>query len=364
MSQTPIDRRESLRRLAAAFAATLPTAGLVGAGEPAAERPPAEPANQTTGEAGPDSARSPLGIAVYALGVRRRLLDYCRALGAGGVQMPLGVRDAEYCHALRAEAERHGMFIEGIVNPPMDDQALDRFDAELRTVAACGATVVRTVIMPGRRYEQFDSLEAVQQAAAAGWRAVERAVPVAERRRVRLSVENHKDQRAEERLDQFRRIGSEYLGACVDVGNGFPLLEDPLETVAAYAPYALTVHLKDYLVQEYPDGFLLAEVALGDGWLDLTTMVETLRRAKPGVRFHLESITRDPLKVPCLTEKYWAALGDVPGAALARTLRTVRTHAAAELPRWSDRPLEAQAEAEVALVRRSLAFGRSLLAAR
>ena len=35
-------------------------------------------------------------------------------------------------------------------------------------------------------------------------------------------------------------------------------------------------------------------------------------------------ITRDPLPIPCLTEKYWAAMGDVPGRDLARTLRMVR----------------------------------------
>ena len=39
-------------------------------------------------------------------------------------------------------------------------------------------------------------------------------------------------------------------------------------------------------------------------------------------------ITRDPLKIPCLTDKYWATFGEVPGADLARTLAFVRRHEA------------------------------------
>ena len=42
----------------------------------------------------------------------------------------------------------------------------------------------------------------------------------------------------------------------------------PLEVVEAYAPHAFTSHLKDMGVEEYPAGFRLAEVPLGQGVLD------------------------------------------------------------------------------------------------
>ena len=35
-------------------------------------------------------------------------------------------------------------------------------------------------------------------------------------------------------------------------------------------------------------------------------------------------ITRDPLKVPCLTEGYWVTFPDLPGRHLAHTLSLVR----------------------------------------
>ena len=61
-------------------------------------------------------------------------------------------------------------------------------------------------------------------------------------------------------------------------------------------------------------------------------MIAVLRKANPAVRFSLETITRDPLRVPCLGGKYWLTLGDVPRGDLERTLSTVRAHCAAALP--------------------------------
>jgi hypothetical protein len=60
--------------------------------------------------------------------------------------------------------------------------------------------------------------------------------------------------------------------------------------------------------------------------LDMKRIVDTIRRARPDVNFSLEMITRDPLEVPCLTDKYRATFGDVNGVHLARLLARVRAH--------------------------------------
>ena len=39
--------------------------------------------------------------------------------------------------------------------------------------------------------------------------------------------------------------------------------------------------------------------------LDLPRIVRTLKSARPEIRLNLEMITRDPLKVPCLSDRYW-----------------------------------------------------------
>jgi hypothetical protein len=115
-------------------------------------------------------------------------------------------------------------------------------------------------------------------------------------------------------------------------------------------------------VQEYDQGFLLAEVPLGEGFLDLRRIVRTLRAARPEIRLNLEMITRDPLEVPCLTEKYWATFAALPGRHLARSLTMVRKHAARHpLPRISGLSLEATLQAEEDNVRRSFAYARAEL---
>jgi len=261
---------------------------------------------------------------------------------------------------LRQRAEKYGMFVEGSTGLPRDRGDLERFEAEVATAQTAGATVIRVVLPSkgsGRRYEAYGSVAEFQEARGAACKMLELAEPVVARRRVRLAIENHKDERVPERLETLKHISSEYLGVCVDTGNGIALLEDPMEVVEAYAPWAFSAHLKDMAVQEYEDGFLLAEVPLGEGFLDLPKMIQVLRKHHPEVRFSLEMMTRDPLKVPCLTDRYWAAMGDLPGRDLARTLKMVRTHGGKEpLPEISSLPLEEQLDVEEANVRKCLAW--------
>jgi 3-oxoisoapionate decarboxylase len=329
------------------------------------------------GGAAEPKPRTGLGIVLYSCGLRQRarknrnagddlfeplaFLEHCRQLGAGGIQLPLGVREEEYTRRLRRQAEQYGMFVEGMAGAPGDRGGVERFEAELRTAARAGVRDVRLVLFPGRRYETFASADEFRQATERARLALERAAPAAERQRVRLAVENHKDQRAAERVALLARISSEWVGACVDVGNNLALLEDPLQFVETLAPWAFSVHLKDQAVREYEDGFLFADVPLGQGFIDLKAIAAVLRKAKPDARFSLELITRDPLKVPCLTEKYWATLEGVPGSELARTLRTVRKHQAAELPQVSSLSPEEQLLREQQNLQASLAYAREQL---
>ena len=124
------------------------------------------------------------------------------------------------------------------------------------------------------------------------------AAPVVARHGVLLAVENHKDWRADELIAMLKRVGNDHVGVCLDTGNSIALLEDPMEVVEALAPRAFTTHFKDMGLEEYREGFLLAEVPLGTGVLDLPRVVRILRTARPEIRFNIEMITRDPLEVP------------------------------------------------------------------
>ncbi len=203
-------------------------------------------------------------------------LEYCHQLGAGGVQIGVGSREADYPKKLRAKAEAYEMYFEGQVSLPQQSSDVDRFDAEIHAASEAGAAVVRTAMLGGRRYETFDSSEAFRQFAEKSWQSLALAEPILKKHRVRLAIENHKDRRVPELLDLLKRISSEYVGVCVDIGNNIALLEEPMAVVEALAPFAFSTHLKDMAVQEYEEGFLLSEVPLGEGFLDLQKMVAVL----------------------------------------------------------------------------------------
>ncbi len=293
-----------------------------------------------------------------------RFLKHCHALGAGGVQLRLGTRSSEEAARIRQFANELGMYCEGIVGMPRDGSDRDRFATELRTARECGASVVRTAMLSGRRYETFDSLEQFQAFKQRAWKSIRLAEPVAAREKIRLAIENHKDWRNEELLHIIREVSSPWVGICVDTGNSIALLEEPVSVARDFAPFAYATHIKDMGVREYADGFLLSEVPLGQGFLELPRIMGVLREAQPDLRFSLEMITRDPLKIPCLTTKYWATFPKLPARILADSLARVRQHAQREpLPRVSHLEAKAKLAEEEANVRHSLQHAREALPA-
>jgi sugar phosphate isomerase/epimerase len=286
-------------------------------------------------------------------------LAHCHDLGAGGVQMGIGTRDKDYLIRFRKQLDACAMDLEGSIRLPRDRADEERFAAEVRSAREAGARVLRSVLLSGRRYEQFADREAYRDAVDRAEHALKRVEPIVAKHDMLLALENHKDFRADELMDLLKRLGSRYVGVCVDTGNSIALLEDPLTVVRTLAPRAFTVHLKDMAIAEYDEGFLLAEVPLGAGFLDLPKMIALLRAARPAIRFNLEMITRDPLRVPCLTDKYWAT-ASASGRDLARTLTMARKHKHA-LPRVSDREPKEQIAIEEENVRKSLAYARNHL---
>src|SRR5262249_57243050 len=120
-----------------------------------------------------------------------------------------------------------------------------------------------------------------------------------------------------------------------------------VEVIEGLAPYAQSTHVKDMGVRPYADGFLLSEVPLGTGILDVPRIVSLLRKANPKMNFSLEMITRDPLKVPCLTAQYWTVFPDRNGKYLARTLKLAQAHSAGgPLPTTSQLTREERARIE------------------
>jgi sugar phosphate isomerase/epimerase len=290
--------------------------------------------------------------------------ELCARFGTGGGQVDFAQLPAgeEALRQVREAFARDGLQLE-VSMPARALETPEGFAAAVATARALGATRARVALLGGRRYETFETAAAWAAFAGKWQERLPRMRAEFERQRFHVGIENHKDWLAPELAALLRAIDSRYVGACVDFGNNISLLEDPDETIAVLAPHAVTTHIKDMAVHRTSDGFELSEVPLGQGMLPLARYIDTIRRARPDARFCLEMITRDPLRVPYRTDRYW-----VPFDEAARQPARVRAfeervlaHARGPLPRTSSLTPAGQLAAEDDNVRASVAHARDVL---
>ncbi|NAS11548.1 sugar phosphate isomerase/epimerase family protein [Poritiphilus flavus] len=290
------------------------------------------------------------------------MIEHCAALGFGGVQVNVRGWDKKYANKVKRRVESDQLFLEGQISLPKDESDVDRFESQIRIATEAGIDIFRTVCLSGRRYENFDTMEAFEEFRKNSLIRLQLAEPLARKHKVKLAVENHKDFRIAGMMEVLKAMDSEWIGVTLDTGNNISLLEDPMEVVKALAPFAFSVHLKDMAVEEYGDGFLLSEVNLGEGILDIEGMIQEIRSKQPEARFNLEMITRDPLKIPCLTEKYWATFDKIPAVELAVFLKGIREQKSTKpLAIVTDKPTDKQLNLEVTNNRVSLEYAKKHL---
>jgi sugar phosphate isomerase/epimerase len=316
------------------------------------------------------SPRTSMGVVQYSFSASPRtrsaydFLEYCSSLGAGGIQTGLDSLDPVYLDKLRRRTSELGMYLEVTVSLPQGDDSAD-FEQHVVAAQRAGAQCLRSACLNGRRYENFSSLVEWKNFVTESHQRIAQAVPILEKHRMPLGLENHKDWTADEMVALFERQASEYLGVCLDIGNNISLLDDPLDVIGKLATYAVTTHFKNMAVKEYAEGFLLSEVPLDQGILDLAWVVDSIRKARPRARLNLEMITRDPLKIPCLTDKYWVTFPERNGVYLARTLALVREKPPREpLPHVSGLEEAARQQQEEDNVKQCLAYAGEKLGLR
>ncbi len=261
---------------------------------------------------GESAPRSKMGIATtsYMMAWKPKdtleFLEHCHDLGAAGIQSAIHGD----VHVIRERAERYGMYIEAMVPIPKPDGDTAEFERALDTAQQVGAVAMRSACLGTRRYETFHSEAAWREHVAQSHASIEAARPVLDRYKIPLGLENHKDWTADELAALMHKYGTEYLGVCLDFGNNLSLLDQPMQVIDTLAPFSVCVHLKDMATAPSKDGFLLSEVLLGTGYLDLPTAIAKVREHRPNIRLSLEMITRDPLR--CSLPRGFL-LGDLSG---------------------------------------------------
>ena len=291
-------------------------------------------------------------------------VEHCHTLGIGVVETRLPSIESEAVKALRTKIENYHMRLILDVGYPHDEAGVAAFDASVKAAKECGAMSLH-MAMTGRRYEEMDSLAAFRANFERCQKSIALAEPVLRKYRIPVGIENHKGWRSAEQAAWLKRVSSEWVQVHFDFGNNVSLCEDPMDTLQNLLPYTVACHIKDMAVEMYEDGFLLSEVPLGEGFLDLKGMVAMLRKKNPNVPLDLEMITRDPLRIPVFTDKYWVTFDDaspLPGRDLAHTLDLVRKNKPKNpLPRTTGMSPEAQLKLEDDNIARSLSYARQYL---
>jgi len=314
-----------------------------------------------------------LGVAPAGFGQRSRannaakveMIDWAHDNGYGGFETRLPPADPEAGRRFRNKLETYNMRAIFDIPLPANDAALPAFDANVKAAAEAGAYGLHAALTQ-RRYEQFNDFATFWAGFETTKATVARAEPVLAKYKVRLALENHKGWRSLEQAAWMNQLGSPWVGVHLDFGNNISLCEHPTETMNNLLPYIFSAHIKDMAVEPYEDGFLLSEVLLGDGLLDLKGMMTTLRQHDPNMMFDLEMITREPLKIPVYTPKYWATFDDprspLPGHDLAKTLALVRKNPPKKpVPHTSGLSAEAALKLEDDNNRESLEYARKNL---
>ena len=252
------------------------------------------------------------------------LIEHCHQIGAGGIQVVVKGWTYDFAKKVRDKREKLGLYLEGSISLPGKAADVPVFEQEVINAKEAGAVILRTVSLGGRRYEVFHNKEEVEAFKKSALASLQLAEPVVRKHKVKLAIENHKDWRADELVNALKKLHSEWVGVTLDFGNSIALIEDPMTVIETLVPFAFSTHVKDMGVEEYAEGFLLSEVPLGKGFLDLPKIIALCRQHNPRIKFNLEMITRDPLEIPCLKNEYWAVFNGVAGSELARTLRLVK----------------------------------------
>jgi sugar phosphate isomerase/epimerase len=262
-------------------------------------------------------------------------LEKAAELGLDGVQLAdarhLDSLEYGYVSELRRKAEALGLYLElgtAGTNP-------DHLQTMVRAAHVLGSKLVRTFLGKPRPTSPAGMAEIISEAAG----QLGQVLPLCERYGVSLAVENHQDLTTAELLRLMEIVDSQWVGVCLDTGNGLALLDDPMETARAFAPLVKTVHLKDYQVCARANGFVLIGCPLGEGVVDLRGIADLLAAEAPEAALNIEAYLGKHF-VPALEDGYLRQLPEAPAQALGATLRLVRDRG---LPREPVLPTEREA---------------------
>ncbi|MDP1422037.1 sugar phosphate isomerase/epimerase family protein [Peribacillus simplex] len=183
--------------------------------------------------------------------------------------------EPEYLERVRKEIQKYGFFAEIDTNGSNPEHLKEVIEAAHRI----GADVIRTYTCLGE-YEP----EKLKKAPG----DIKQIVPLLEKYRIKLAVENHEEELADEVIQIINEVNSPWVSAHCDVGNGMMAWEDPVEAVRKLAPYAFTTHFKDHIIIHDGKDYRVCGVPVGTGNIDTEECFKILVKESTLTRINVE----------------------------------------------------------------------------
>lgn len=158
-----------------------------------------------------------------------------------------------------------------------NERAFDQMIASLEHAGNIGAGVMR-VVGSSLRFRGEPHEPQIERLS----RMFTEAVKEAERRGIRLAVENHIDFTADEMLSLLVNVNSPYLGMNFDTGNFLRLLDDPVRGMQKLARHVYATHIKDLKVQKgvpADEWYFFSSAPVGEGVVDNQRLAQLLADA-------------------------------------------------------------------------------------
>ncbi len=198
-------------------------------------------------------------------------MDKTKEMGLDGIQIDichLESSDDDYLFKVRDYAKSKGFYIEYGSTGIESQHSLE----QLEIAHKLDATLMRTFMGFDRYYKGVNVEKEVNNAI----KVLEELKPKAIEYGIKIAIENHCDATTDEIISIMKRVASDEIGMCVDLGNFMIHQENPTESVRKLAPYIINTHLKDYAMKMENWGFKSYGVPLGKGIIDLKEIMDIL----------------------------------------------------------------------------------------
>ena len=156
-----------------------------------------------------------------------------------------------------------------------NEKAKEEMIRHIDNAAAIGAPVMRVV--GSSLMFRFQPHEPQLHILAAWFRE---AAEIAERKNVRLAVENHIDYNSDEIKWLIDEVASEFFGVNLDTANFLRVMDDPVEATRKLAPHVFATHVKDLRpVKEVGvrEWYYFSSVAAGTGLIRVNEIAQILK---------------------------------------------------------------------------------------